>query len=174
MLTVISLQVFLVQVGMQDQKDQKDRREAWVSISVSAVSLSQLTDTWYGNTDTCLVWSLPSPVGPAMDPFAQASLPQTPSFTRHLFPVGEPGMEGPMGQRGREGLPGPRGEPGPPGFGEKGDRGRKQVSCCWINQKWTEARSWSWLIKRFSNKIWFHYSNSIFISRHFPAQINMA
>lgn len=45
-------------------------------------------------------------------------------LTRHLFPVGDPGMEGPMGQRGREGLPGPRGEPGPPGFGEKGDRGR--------------------------------------------------
>lgn len=40
--------------------------------------------------------------------------------------LGEPGMEGPMGQRGREGPMGPRGEPGPPGFGEKGDRGKKQ------------------------------------------------
>lgn len=49
---------------------------------------------------------------------------KTAFFTRHLFPIGDPGMEGPMGQRGREGLPGPRGEPGPPGFGEKGDRGR--------------------------------------------------
>lgn len=55
MLTVFSFQAFLVLVGMQDQKDQKDRREAWVSISVSAVSLSQLTDTWHGNTGTCLV-----------------------------------------------------------------------------------------------------------------------
>lgn len=49
---------------------------------------------------------------------------KTAFLTRHLSPVGDPGMEGPMGQRGREGLPGPRGEPGPPGFGEKGDRGR--------------------------------------------------
>lgn len=124
---------------MQDQKDQKARREAWVSISVSAVRLTHGTGIQTpGCCDHCLPqWSWPWILLP------KASLPQTPGFTRHFFPVGEPGMEGPMGQRGREGMPGPRGEPGPPGFGEKGDRGRNQVSCCWIRQSRTKTRVWS-------------------------------
>jgi len=50
-----SFQAFLVQLGTKDQKDPKDRKAAWVSISVSAVSLSQLIDAWCGNTDARLV-----------------------------------------------------------------------------------------------------------------------
>lgn len=35
-----SFQAFLVQRGTKDQKDQKDRRAAWVSISVNTESLT--------------------------------------------------------------------------------------------------------------------------------------
>lgn len=119
-LSCFFFQAFLDQLGTKGQKDQKDRKAAWVSISINAVSLSQLMDTWHENADTIIAYhhggghrsSCPRP--PIKTPF----------ITSHLFPLGDPGVEGPMGQRGREGLPGPRGEPGPPGFGEKGDRGR--------------------------------------------------
>jgi len=77
-----------------------------------------------GIKDISLVLSLPSTVEVGMHPPCPVPIVKTTVLTRLLFPIGDPGMEGPMGQRGREGLPGPRGEPGPPGFGEKGDRGR--------------------------------------------------
>lgn len=147
-------------------------KHGWASLSVLWVFHIWLTHGMRTQTPGWCDHCLPQWIWPWIL-LLKASLPQTPGFTRHLFPVGEPGMEGPMGQRGREGLPGPRGEPGPPGFGEKGDRGRNQVSC-WVKQRWTKAGLWSWLIKHLSDKILFHHLNPDFMPGHFPAQINKA